>query len=51
MGLKLFGGIGLVTGLGGRDPIVVGQFMGPKSGYSQRVVTFFIAWWLDPETL
>lgn len=34
------------------DPLVVGQIIDPTSPrYSRRVVSFFVAWWLDPEAL
>lgn len=34
------------------DPIVVGQVIDPRSTkYSKRVVSFFIAWWLDTRDL
>ncbi len=34
------------------DPIVCGQILHPKSkSYSPRVVTFFIAWWLDTSAI
>lgn len=34
-----------------QDPIVVGRIYGPKEGYNRRELTFFIAWWLDPEAI
>ena len=34
------------------DPMVVGQIIDPRSTkYQRRVVSFFIAWWLNTEDL
>jgi hypothetical protein len=56
MTLKIFDRIGVVTGRR-EDPIVVGQVLKPGLTKYQRSVgradrvTFFVAWWLDPESL
>lgn len=51
MALKVFDQMGTVRQRRG-DPIIVGQIMGPKYGYSYRkIVTFFVAWWLNTEDL
>jgi len=51
MALKVFDRIGVVTGRKS-DPVVVGQILDPRSTKDTvRMVTFFIAWWLDPESL
>lgn len=51
MALKLFDRIGVVTGRDA-DPLVVGQIIDPRSTkWNVRVVSFFVAWWLDPGTL
>lgn len=52
---KIFDRIGVVTGRA-EDPVVVGQIIDPRAtGLGRRrpdkMVTFFIAWWLDPKTL
>lgn len=50
MSLRLFDQLGIVRNDGtGRDPIVVGQLFDP--GKRGQLVTFFIAWWLNTETL
>jgi hypothetical protein len=49
MALKLFDQLGVVLNNGGRDPIVVGQLLDPKG--NSRLVTFFVAWWLNTDTL
>jgi hypothetical protein len=34
------------------DPIVIGQLIDPRSTkYNKRMTSFFIAWWLDPNSL
>lgn len=55
MSKKIFDRIGVVTGKK-TDPVVVGQIIDPRGGLTQwhqprRVVTFFIAWWLDTDML
>jgi hypothetical protein len=49
MALRLFDEMGTVSNQVGRDPIVVGRLLDPRG--NRRCVTFFVAWWLDPETL
>jgi hypothetical protein len=49
MALKVFDTIGVVQNDSGRDPIMVGQLLDPRG--NGRLVTFFIAWWLDTSTL
>ena len=60
MQLQIFDRIGVAYGAnaGGSaarrrsDPIVVGQILdGSKSVPEEHLVTFFIAWWLDPRSL
>lgn len=46
MALRLFDRLGVATGRK-QDPVVLGQIVAPKTGYSSRHVSFFIAWWLD----
>lgn len=51
MALKVFDEMGMVqNNASGRrgDPIIVGRLRDPRG---QRVVTFFVAWWLDTATL
>ena len=55
MALRIFDRIGVVTGRK-QDPIVVGEIIDPRTNLrwshrSQRRVTFFIAWWLNPDDL
>lgn len=51
MALRLFDRIGVVTGRK-QDPVVVGQILDPRSTkYNVRLVSFFIAWWLNPDDL
>lgn len=49
MALKVFDEIGLVQNTAPGDPILVGRLRDPRG--SGRLCTFFLAWWLDPETL
>ena len=41
------------TALATQDPIIVGQIVQPGGNgrYWKKTVSFFVAWWLDPETL
>lgn len=52
MALRIFDQIGVVKARK-QDPIIVGQIIDPSNnGYHwKKSVSFFIAWWLDPETL
>jgi len=55
MALRIFDRIGVVTGRK-QDPLVVGEIIDPRANLQwrqqeQRRVTFFIAWWLNPEDL
>jgi hypothetical protein len=54
MAFKIFDRIGVVTGKR-EDPVVVGQIIDPRHPYRYqgrpKVVTFFVAWWLDSRTL
>lgn len=56
MSLKIFDRIGVVTGRR-EDPLVVGQLIDPRKGQGGlwgrpgKVVSFFIAWWLDTRSL
>lgn len=49
MALKVFDQIARVQNGGGRDPIYVGQLIDPRG--SNRLATFFLAWWVDTSTL
>lgn len=49
MALKIFDEIGLVQKDTRKDPIVMGRIRSPQQ-YG-RHVHFFIAWWMDPESL
>lgn len=59
MALHVFDRIGIINGNTGgslkarrSDPIVVGQILDPRSTtWQPRLVTFFIAWWLNTEML
>lgn len=52
MALRIFDQIGVVKARR-QDPIIVGQIIDPDNNgkYWKKTVTFFVAWWLDPETL
>ena len=52
MALKIFDQIGVVKARK-QDPIIVGQIVQPGGNgrYWKKTVSFFVAWWLDPETL
>lgn len=54
MALKIFDTLGIVRQRK-RDPIIVGTIIDPRERYPRsdhaKRVTFFIAWWLDLETL
>lgn len=49
MALRIFDRIGMVQNSGGRDPIMVGQLLDPRG--RNRLATFFVAWWLELDTL
>jgi hypothetical protein len=49
MSLKIFDEMGIVQNRSGRDPIIVGRLLDPRQ--TGRVVTFFVAWWLNTSTL
>lgn len=51
---RIFDRIGIVKGAKRSDPIVVGQIIDPRVPdrlFHPKTVSFFIAWWLDPEAL
>jgi hypothetical protein len=55
MALRIFDRIGVVTGAK-EDPLVVGQIIDPRCHHlylvkPDRMVSFFVAWWLDPNRL
>jgi hypothetical protein len=52
MALRIFDQIGVVKARK-QDPIIVGQIIDPDHNgrYWKKTVCFFIAWWLDPDTL
>lgn len=49
MALKVFDSIGILPGRKSTDPVVVGTILRP--GPFHEPVHFFVAWWLDVETL
>lgn len=49
MALRVFDEMGIVRNQAGRDPIVVGRLLDPRG--RGRMVTFFVAWWLDTASL
>jgi hypothetical protein len=59
MALRLFDEIGIANHAGSTtsrarrraDPIVVGRIYDPRVKYRDKVVTFFVAWWLDTQVL
>lgn len=51
MALRLFDGVGICPQSRRGDPLIIGQVLGPKVGYSQKVISFLIAWHLDLRTL
>ena len=52
MALKIFDQIGVVKARK-QDPIIVGQIVDPAGNgrYWKKTISFFVAWWLDPDTL
>lgn len=51
---RIFDRVGIVKRRQQSDPIVLGQILDPTNAdrvISPKVVSFFIAWWLDPESL
>jgi hypothetical protein len=52
MALKIFDQIGVVKNRK-QDPIIVGQIIRPGGNdyHWKKTICFFVAWWLDPETL
>lgn len=52
MALKVFDQIGICPQTRrGSDPLIIGQILGQKQGYTQKTVSFIIAWHLDLRTL
>lgn len=51
MALNVFDQLGVIQHQRKRDPIIVGQIIDPRDRYRNRLVTFFVAWWLNTETL
>jgi hypothetical protein len=51
MALRVFDGIGICPQTRRGDPLIIGQVLGPKVGYSQKILSFLIAWHLDLRTL
>jgi len=47
MALKIFDRIGICPATRKADPLIIGQVLGRKYGYSQKVVSFIIAWHLN----
>lgn len=47
MALKVFDRIGICPATKKADPLIIGQVLGRKSGYSQKCVNFLIAWHLN----
>lgn len=51
MALKIFDELGVCPQTKKSDPLVLGIIKAPKFGWSQKQVTFMVAWWLDTNTL
>ena len=51
MALRVFDSVGICPQSRRGDPLIIGQILGPKVGYSQKVISFLIAWHLDLRTL
>jgi hypothetical protein len=47
MALKVFDQIGICPAERKADPLIIGQVLGKKEGYSQKCVNFLIAWHLN----
>lgn len=50
MALKIFDQIGIMPATRNDDPVIIGQII-MKSGYTQKTVSFMIAWYLDTKVL
>lgn len=50
MAARIFDRIGIVQKQRRKDPIVCGQII-HRQGYTEQVVNFFVAWWLDTRSL
>lgn len=52
MAARVFDAIGIVNGrTEKKDPLVIGQIIGPANGYSRRTVSFLIAWFIDARSI
>lgn len=51
MALRVFEQIGICPQSRKGDPLIIGQVLGPKVGFTQKQVSFLIAWHLDLRTL
>ena len=52
MALKVFDRIGICPQTArNADPLIIGQVLGQKRGYTQKTISFIIAWHLDLRTL
>lgn len=51
MALKVFDQVGICPQTRKGDPLIIGKILGPKIGYTQKEVSFLIAWHLDLRTL
>lgn len=51
MALKVFDQVGICPQTRKGDPLLIGKVLGPKVGYTQKEVSFLIAWHLDLRTL
>lgn len=51
MAKKIFDRVGVMPDRPNTDPIVCGQIVKPGAPTYQTPLTFFIAWWLDTDTI
>ena len=51
MAMRVFDAIGICPQTRKGDPLLIGKILGPKIGYTQREISFLIAWHLDLRTL
>lgn len=49
--LKLFDDIGICPPTRRPDPMIIGRIHAPKTGYTEKTMSFLICWFLDPKTL
>jgi len=51
MAMKCFDSLGICPQTRKGDPLIIGKVLGPKIGYTQREISFLIAWHLNLTTL